>query len=159
MGDDHGDVICGEAGAGDGFHAGFAGVFHSGLEDFSAGHADSVQAAARIFWSDGYSAATSGHTEDVREPAIAGHDATEYGSSGRGVLWAGAYEDRGAGAVSKEDARVAVRPVDDAAELIRADDERGAAGAAIDEVAGDLHGIEEACAGGADVKGHGTRGS
>ena len=65
-------------------------------------------------------------------------------------------QDGCARAVAEEDARVAVGPVHRSAYFVRADDEYGVAGAAGDELLGDFHPVQEAGAGGGEVKADGA---
>jgi hypothetical protein len=84
--------------------------------------------------------------------AVGAHDGGKHPAGCVGFGFVGFAEHHGSSTVAEEHAGVAVLPVDEAAELFRTDDEGGGAVAGVDEMAGDLQGIQEAGAGGGNVE-------
>ena len=96
-------------------------------------------------------AAAAGHEEQVRLSAIGAHHRGQQAVRVGAVL-----QDRRARAVAEQHAGVAVLPIDDGGELLRADDQDGVVGAGHDELLGDFQAVDEARAGGLQVEGGGA---
>lgn len=125
------------------------------LEDFGAEHGEGGEAFGDIFGGGGLSGAAAGDAEDVGLIAVGAH----VGGEDAAFVFAGGAEEGGSGTVAKEDAGGAVLPVSESGEFFGSDDEGVFESTTFDEAFGDLHGVEEAGAGGGDVKGDGVFGA
>lgn len=151
-----------EAGNFGGRHAGvdedlLGGLDHGGhgvLVGLAAVHADGDGVLGRGGASGRMCAATAGDVEDVGESAVAshagGHDAA------RSLAMA---QDGCSGAVTEENAGIAVLPVDDGGKLVGSDDQNGLRRSRGDVVAGSLHSEKESGAGSRKIETGGVHGT
>ncbi len=131
-------------------HHGIDGV----LKGFLAVHPQEMHAFLEAFQRSWASTPAAGHVEERRLGAVGSETRGQESVSRWAVL-----DDGGTGTIAEEHACVAILPVDDARHFLGPDNENGVVGMGLDEVRGDVEGIDEAGAGGFDVKGGGPAGS
>ena len=125
---------------------------HGILEHLAPPHVHEVRTLGEDLRRHRVCGAALGTIEQVRERAIAAHVARE-----DAALLGAALHDRRARAVAEQHAGIAVLPVHDPAQQLRADDEDRLDAAGGHHRLGDLHAVQPAAARGADVEGHGSR--
>ena len=135
----------------------FSGAQHRGhrlFVNFFAGHVNRRQVFIDVVPGDRTTRSTTGHKKNIRELSIAADMRADHAMSAAAML-----QDGRTGAVAKKHTGVAIGPIGDRGQLLRADHEHGVVSVRRDKLLADFQSENKTGAGGGDVETSGILGS